>query len=431
MRHYSSLENTQSNLNVRLIEKLKQFKGKDSSKQLLKIGVLNFVKQMDTHNQFFQSFVLKNNIQIKQLSDRDFVEKFFLNTKEFDVFEKKCTNFQTFFNKLSSSNVQIDFLGGLKDEKGNNYSFKDYYFKNLPNGSFISVIEHFKTAALFAVTKEIFKNDFSLGKIELISPKQAKFLQSFRSKYSIGEKVEFTILTGKSMNRPVVKVKGQILKPSKIDSTLLKYSFIPEENGNFPIDISFNGERVLTNIEISKPKFKLVSEKSTFDGEVGNKLRVYVDPSFKLPKGALITCDYGEILFKDQIITVTPTKQGKLGVYLKYNGVNVDKFDIYAHQPLAVNVTLQDNTGSNSSISQAHRLESTNTYWQVVGFRMTVVDKKGVKKSLKSATRFLRNDIKELESSALKGSAIIFDEISVVGKEFGQIGFGKPIIFIK
>jgi hypothetical protein len=76
-------------------------------------------------------------------------------------------------------------------------------------------------------------------------------------------------------------------------------------------------------------------------------------------------------------------------------------------------------------------LESLNTFWQVVSFRMTVITPEGNKESLRSATRFLRNDLRAAEQSAPKGSTLIFDEIKLIGKNKGLIKTGKSIVLRK
>ena len=90
-----------------------------------------------------------------------------------------------------------------------------------------------------------------------------------------------------------------------------------------------------------------------------------------------------------------------------------------------------DISGEPSSLNTANRLESLNTFWQVVSFRMTVVNENGDKKSLRSATRYLRNDLREIEQNAVKGSVLIFDDIKLIGKNRGIVKTGRPIVLTK
>jgi hypothetical protein len=113
------------------------------------------------------------------------------------------------------------------------------------------------------------------------------------------------------------------------------------------------------------------------------------------------------------------------------NNEVVDDFVLYAHEPEDIMVGLLDIGGNQTSLDRANRLESLNTFWQVVSFRMTVIDKNGEKDFLRSATRFLRNDLRALEENAAKGSTVIFDEIKLVGKDRNIVKMGRPIIIIK
>ena len=62
---------------------------------------------------------------------------------------------------------------------------------------------------------------------------------------------------------------------------------------------------------------------------------------------------------------------------------------------------------------------------------MTLIDTLGAKKSLRSATRFLRNDLREMESKAADGSVLIFDDIKLISKNRGIVKTGMPIVLKK
>jgi len=109
----------------------------------------------------------------------------------------------------------------------------------------------------------------------------------------------------------------------------------------------------------------------------------------------------------------------------------VDDFVLYAKESEAIEVGLLDIAGDPSSLNNASRLESLNTYWQVVSFRMTIIDASGNKKSLRSATRYLRNDLREAEQLAETGSVLVFDDIKLISKNRGITKIGRPIILKK
>jgi hypothetical protein len=90
-----------------------------------------------------------------------------------------------------------------------------------------------------------------------------------------------------------------------------------------------------------------------------------------------------------------------------------------------------DVSGNPVNMQSANKLESENTFWQVIDFDMAVVSPDGRTQRLHSATRFLRNELREAESKAPKGSTLIFDNIRLAGQNGGATTKGSPIIMVK
>ena len=128
---------------------------------------------------------------------------------------------------------------------------------------------------------------------------------------------------------------------------------------------------------------------------------------------------------------ITPSESGVFEIQMKIDNEVVDKVILYARDPGAIEVGLMDISGQLASLDKANRLESTNTFWQVVNFQMTVVDPLGNKQTMKSATRYLRNELRDLEAKAPAGSTVIFDNIKLVGQQSGSAKIGQPIILVK
>jgi len=92
---------------------------------------------------------------------------------------------------------------------------------------------------------------------------------------------------------------------------------------------------------------------------------------------------------------------------------------------------LMDIGGNSADLSQANKLESRNAFWQVVDFDMSITYPNGVSKKMRSSTRFLRNDLRQLEATAPVGSVMIFDNIRLVGQNDGLVTKGRPVIMVK
>ena len=90
-----------------------------------------------------------------------------------------------------------------------------------------------------------------------------------------------------------------------------------------------------------------------------------------------------------------------------------------------------DISGESADLKNANKLESKNPFWQVVDFDMSVTYPTGEFKKLHSSTRFLRNELRELEEKAPAGSVLVFDNIRLLGSEMGLTSKGRPIVKIK
>lgn len=430
LRHYPALLNTQQNLNERLTEKLDQYAGSDEQKNQLKEITVKYLLELSSIEKAYDVFKVNKKVEGKRAYEHDFVNEEFRFSDLGKKFDAASKLYSQEYRKITKKDISADFEK-IIDENNVEFDFKSFYFQDLPNIAFETVLEHFKSLALYNSIIYLFDEEFSISKAQLVMLNQAKFIQKIRTKYSLGEKVELVVKADDSKSIPSLKLDGKILIPKKIDTSSYAYSFVPSQSGNFPLEVISNGKRVITSIEISKPEFSIETEKSTFDGVVGEKFVIRLQKNSIIPSGSKLMSSYADVSYSKGEITVIPTKSGKISVQLNYKGEMVDEFFVYAHEPKQIDVSLQDIAGNTSNITQAYRLESTNTFWQVVGFRMTVVEPNGNKKSLRSATRFLRNELKALESKAVVGSTIVFDEIRVIGKEKGLTNMGRPIIFVK
>jgi hypothetical protein len=430
LRHYPALLNTQQNLNQRLTEKLNMYAGSDEQKNQLKEITLEYLLELSKIEKAYNEFKFRKKVEGKRSFDHDFVNEEFRFGDLGRKFESASKLYSEQYQSITKKDITADFVK-IIDDNNAEFDFKSFYFQDLPNIAFETVLEHFKSLALYNSIIHLFDEEFSISKAQLVMLNQAKFIQKIKTQYSLGEKVELVVKADDSKSIPSVKVNGKNLIPKKLDTSSFVYSYVPTESGIIPLEVLSNGKRVLTSIEVSKPEFSIETEKSTFDGVVGEKFIIRLQKNSVIPAGSKLISSYADVTYSKGEIAVIPTKSGKISIQLNYKGEIVDEFFVYAHQPEQIEVSLQDIAGNNSNITQAYRLESTNTFWQVVGFRMTVVEPNGNKKTLKSATRFLRNELKALESKAVSGSTIVFDEIRVIGKEKGLTNMGRPIIFVK
>jgi len=118
-------------------------------------------------------------------------------------------------------------------------------------------------------------------------------------------------------------------------------------------------------------------------------------------------------------------------VVMKRGNQEIDRSSFVATLKPDELVSLMDVSGDPADMKNANKLEATNPFWQVVNFDMSVTYPTGEFKKLHSSTRFLRNELRELEEKAPKGSVLVFDNIRLLGREMGLTSKGRPIVKIK
>jgi hypothetical protein len=195
--------------------------------------------------------------------------------------------------------------------------------------------------------------------------------------------------------------------------------------------VNLDDERLFTGFEVKRPEFRFVMEKSSFDAFVGQKMLISLDTQYFPSRNVKFVSSRAEVERVEDKLYVTPYETGRFQLSMMQGDEILDELILYAHEPDNIQVGLLDIGGEKSSLKNANRLESLNTFWQVVSFRMTLIDTLGAKKSLRSATRFLRNDLREMESKAADGSVLIFDDIKLISKNRGIVKTGMPIVLKK
>jgi len=212
---------------------------------------------------------------------------------------------------------------------------------------------------------------------------------------------------------------------------IFNVSYNPNKPGDYALEVIVGQKRLLSGFNVLKPEFRFIMDRSNLNAMVGSKCELSLDSQFLPKSGVSFYSPMATVVRRKNSLQITPNEEGVFEVLMKVNNEVVDKITLFAHAPDAIQVGLMDIGGNLASLEKANRLESTNTFWQVVNFQMTVVDPSGNKQTLKSATRFLRNELRELEAKAPAGSTIIFDNIKLVGQTSGSTQIGQPLIMVK
>jgi len=387
------------------------------------MGVLDDLKSK------YAQFAEDNLIYGDKIRENQFAEKEIRKGSLSLVFKDNNKKYLTTFEEVVGRSIKSQ-VSSLKSYTLQEFDDVTFFFKETPNGVINSLFEHMKTVYLYNTITELFREKIILPKYEQILLEEAKFIQRFKRLLILGDQFEMTIQS-ETGQVPYAAVNGQEVSLSTSDSVYYNLTYQPTRAGKYSIEVNLDDERLFTGFEVKRPEFRFVMEKSSFDAFVGQKMLISLDTQYFPSRNVRFVSSRAEVERVEDKLYVTPYETGRFQLSMMQGDEILDELILYAHEPDNIQVGLLDIGGEKSSLKNANRLESLNTFWQVVSFRMTLIDTLGAKKSLRSATRFLRNDLRELESKAADGSVLIFDDIKLISKNRGIVKTGMPIVLKK
>jgi hypothetical protein len=387
------------------------------------MGVLDDLKSK------YAQFAEDNLIYGDKIRENQFAEKEIRKGSLSLVFKDNNKKYLTTFEEVVGRSIKSQ-VSSLKSYTLQEFDDVTFFFKETPNGVINSLFEHMKTVYLYNTITELFREKIILPKYEQILLEEAKFIQRFKRLLILGDQFEMTIQS-ETGQVPYAAVNGQEVSLSTSDSVYYNLTYQPTRAGKYSIEVNLDDERLFTGFEVKRPEFRFVMEKSSFDAFVGQKMLISLDTQYFPSRNVRFVSSRAEVERVEDKLYVTPYETGRFQLSMMQGDEILDELILYAHEPDNIQVGLLDIGGEKSSLKNANRLESLNTFWQVVSFRMTLIDTLGAKKSLRSATRFLRNDLREMESKAADGSVLIFDDIKLISKNRGIVKTGMPIVLKK
>jgi hypothetical protein len=429
VEHYESIAITQVELNSRLVQKLKTFESTDPNKLRLKNTTFECMGVLDDLKSKYAQFAEDNLIYGDKIRENQFAEKEIRKGSLSLVFKDNNKKYLTTFEEVVGRSIKSQ-VSSLKSYTLQEFDDVTFFFKETPNGVINSLFEHMKTVYLYNTITELFREKIILPKYEQILLEEAKFIQRFKRLLILGDQFEMTIQS-ETGQVPYASVNGQEVSLSTSDSVYYNLTYQPTRAGKYSIEVNLDDERLFTGFEVKRPEFRFVMEKSSFDAFVGQKMLISLDTQYFPSRNVKFVSSRAEVERVEDKLYVTPYETGRFQLSMMQGDEILDELILYAHEPDNIQVGLLDIGGEKSSLKNANRLESLNTFWQVVSFRMTLIDTLGAKKSLRSATRFLRNDLREMESKATDGSVLIFDDIKLISKNRGIVKTGMPIVLKK
>ncbi len=428
---YPDVAKSQTMVNERLLSELNVFKVEGVPQEKLKGVTLACLAQLDEVEKAYNSFKKSTGVIGDRLRESKFAETQIRNGKWGPIIEGIFKNYLAAYNPIGNKSLDDEFVT-LKSSKGQDFEAIYYYFKGTPNGVVPSIIEHFKTVMLYETILALKKKESELPKFEIVSIDETDFVQKFKRNLILGEPLDVRIRPKSADEKLTVRINGSPIKLESMGRSEYKLYYKPSRVGDYALEVLANDKRLFASFKVVPPMFRFINSASSVSGFVGEPIVVTLDSSY-VPKGNGITFESkaAKVERKKWILEVTPEKEGLFDVVMKNGTTEIDRASFVSTLKPDEMVSLMDVGGKPSDMKNANKLESNNPFWQVVDFDMSVTMPNGDFKKLHSSTRFLRNELRELEEKAPTGSVLVFENIRLLGQEEGLISKGRPIIKIK
>ncbi len=428
---YPDVQESQKMVNERLLSELNVFKPQIPEHVELKKTTIECLSKLEEVKVAYFKYAKEASISGDRLRESKFAEQQIRNGSFGPIIENTLNQFISSYNSVGNKNLKEEFVS-LKDHKGTEFDGVYYFFKGTPNGVVPSILEHFKTVMLYHSILAMKKKESELPKFQILTLDETDFIQKFKKNLILGEPLDLIIRPKEIGNRPTVKINGNLVKVDSISQSDFKMYYLPPAVGDYALEVTSNEKRLFASFKVVPPSFRFINSASSVSGFVGDPFYVTLDSGY-VPRGKNITftSKVAKVDRSGWKLTVTPEREGIFDIQMFDNGRLIDESSFVATIKPEEEVVLMDVGGNSVELSQANKLESTNPFWQVVDFDMSVTYPSGSSKLTHSTTRFLRNDLRELEAAAPKGSVLIFDNIRLVGQTDGVVTKGRPVIIVK
>lgn len=428
---YKSVAATQTMINERLKSELNVFRAEDDNQSQLKATTLQLVSQLDQLKEKYFAYEKEAGISGDRLRENKFSE---LQVRQGALgveVNKILSTYLDAYGKVGVKNLSDD-IKKLRDYKGVEFDAMYYFFKATPNGVVPTIFEHFKTVFLYQSLIALKKKDLELPKFEILTIDETDFIQKFKRSLILGETLDLKIRPKDAGQGPVVKINGNPIPVEALNKIDFRIVYKPARVGDYSMEVSVGEKRILASFEVVAPAFRFMRSSSSISGMVGEKFYITLD-SVYVPKGDFVkfVSSAATIERKGMQLVVIPQKEGRFDISMLLGDKEVDKAAFYASVKEEQKVSLMDVAGNSVTLSQANKLEAENSFWQVVDFDMSVTYPDGTFKKMHSSTRFLRNELRELETKAPNGSIIVCDNIRLVGQNGGATAKGGSLVIVK
>ena len=418
--HYLTLAKTQGVLNEYLEERLKDLVLEDEFANAYRDRVLQRVEDLDQINVSFETYKTQSIAGLDQFRENQFAERIIRRGDLGKIFD------QLWLDQVSESNAKITeelltAYDGRKDSPTN------YFFKETPNAVVPSLVEHTKTSFLVEALEELSKEAlvFEQYKMELLD--EASFTSIYKRRLFLGENFELNIQAVNdqdSVESVTINSSEQRLNRRE-DGAKLFYR--PQNWGKYFVEIQTRSQRFYTSFEVVKPRIRFMAQEEIIDLTLGEEQFISIDPKFIPSTGYSFESDFAISSYKNGVLRLKPTTVGEFTLRLIINEQKIDSITLASRLPEGLTVMLSDAKGDPSDLFSAHRVQSTDTDFQVLSYTAEYYPQDGTSPySYRSTSRLLRP---ELQSWLTKdGGTLVIKNLQLISSNGKTRVKAQPLI---
>lgn len=396
--HYLTLSKTQGVLNEYLEERLENLVLEDESSNAYRNRVLQRVEELDQITTSFDTYKTQSIAGLDQFRENQFAERIIRRGDLGKIFD------QLWLDQVSESNANItEEL--LTSYDGRTNSPADFFFKETPNAVVPSLVEHTKTTFLTEALEELGKEALVFEQFKMERLEDAPFTSVYKRKLFLGENFELNIQAVSDQD----SVESVTINSSEQSLTRredgAKLFYRPQNWGKYFVEIQTRSQRFYTSFEVVKPRIRFMAQEEIVDLTLGDEQLISIDPKFIPRSGYSFESDFAKSSYESGVLRVKPSTAGEFTLRLIINGQAIDSISLASRLPEGLTVMLSDAKGDPSDLFSAHRVQSTDTDFQVLSYTAEYYPQDGTSPySYRSTSRLLRP---ELQSWFTPGGGIL------------------------
>jgi hypothetical protein len=426
LKFFGPFANSQNELNERLKEKLSDYKVTNSKNAAFKANTYEALKEISVLKKILQKYYSEKKVKEEHLKDSKFSSYIKSEGHSLLNLQSLLQNFVNYYEGSEKEKLEYEF--GLRiPKKKENKNLSQTFFYNAPNGFIETLLNHYESVILYNSFDylKIKNQKINISMNEVL--KDSSFIKSLKKTYYLNENVVFDFYTSKNII-PEVLINNEDYQVKQVSNFHYVLNWKAQEVGKFEISARVKDEKISHAFNVENPDMRFFEDENDIVCFVDQETSLSPDfSSLKNVPNLNFTSINAKVKLENNTLKITPENEGFFTLELRSGTTVLCNKKMFAQRIDLPKIVLKNMAGQISTIDDVHCLESENTNWQVVNFNLTIAFPDGKMETIKSNTRFLRNELRDIEANLPKGSTLIFDKIRLLNKDGISTIMGSPI----